>query len=167
MTFSQALLGKAEDLLALGLTHGVRIATAESCTGGLVAASLTAIAGSSRVFERGFVTYANEAKSEMLGVPAELIEECGAVSEAVARAMAAGAISHSHAAAALAITGIAGPDGGSAAKPVGLIHIAAALDGAATLHERHLFTGDRAAVREQAALAAMELLMQRLCGFRR
>jgi nicotinamide-nucleotide amidase len=160
------LTAKAQDLLSVCLAHGVRVATAESCTGGLVAAALTAIPGSSQVFERGFIAYANEAKSDMLGVAQELIAAHGAVSEPVARAMAEGAIGHSRAVAALSVTGIAGPDGGTAAKPVGTVHVAAALDGAPTLHERHLFAGDRDAVRLQSALAAMELLLQRLCAFR-
>ena len=162
-----ALTAKAHDLLETCLLQGVRLATAESCTGGLVSAALTSIPGSSRAFERGFVTYANDAKIEMLGVPPELIEAHGAVSEAVSRAMAEGAIRHSRALASLAITGIAGPDGGSAAKPVGTVHIAAAMEGAETLHERHLFAGNRDLIREQAALSAMELLIRRICAFRR
>jgi nicotinamide-nucleotide amidase len=166
VSLAAPLLLKAEQVLALCRSHDLMIATAESCTGGLVAASLTAIAGSSRVFDRGFVSYANEAKIAMLGVEASLIDSQGAVSEAVARAMAEGAISQSRAQAALAITGIAGPDGGSVAKPVGCVHIAAAQQGFDTLHERHLFAGDRAAVREQAALAAMDLLIQRIGGIR-
>lgn len=105
---------------------GRRIATAESCTGGMVAAALTAIPGSSDVFERGFVTYSNAAKTEMLGVPADLIERHGAVSAEVATAMARGAIQHSRADSAVAVTGIAGPGGGSAAKPVGLVYVAVA-----------------------------------------
>jgi nicotinamide-nucleotide amidase len=161
-----ALTAKAQDLLSLCLTHAVTVATAESCTGGLVAASLTAIAGSSKVLERGFVTYSNQAKSDLLGVPPTLIEAQGAVSAEVARAMAEGALAHSPALASLAITGIAGPDGGSAAKPVGTVHVAAALRGARTRDEAHLFAGDRDAVRQQAALAAMELLMRLICGFR-
>ena len=167
MSLPAALTAKANELLELCLLHGVTLATAESCTGGLVAASLTAIPGSSRVVERGFVTYSNDSKTAMIGVPAALIAAQGAVSEAVARAMAEGAIAHSAALASLAITGIAGPDGGSVAKPVGTVHIAAALQGAPTLHRHHLFAGDRDSVREQAAMAAMELLMQRICGFRR
>ncbi len=162
MSLAAPLLVKAEELLSLCRRQTMTIATAESCTGGLVAASLTAIAGSSKVFERGFVTYSNDAKIEMLGVKRVLITRHGAVSEKVARAMAEGAIAKSHARSALSITGVAGPDGGSVAKPVGCVHIAAALTGADTLHERHLFIGDRAAVRQQAALAAMDLLIQRL-----
>ena len=166
MILPAELTAKAQDLLSVCIGHGVKIAVAESCTGGLVACALTAIPGSSQAFERGFVTYANEAKTEMLGVPKPLIEAHGAVSEAVARAMAEGAVCHSRAIAALAVTGIAGPDGGTPGKPVGTVHIAASLQGAATLHERHLFSGDRDAVRLQSALAAMELLLQRLCAFR-
>ncbi|KIL98987.1 C-terminal domain of CinA type S Protein Implicated in DNA repair function with RecA and MutS [Paramagnetospirillum magnetotacticum MS-1] len=139
--------------------RGERIATAESCTGGLVAAALTAIAGSSSVVERGFVTYSNEAKTEMLGVPAPLIATHGAVSREVAVAMAEGALAHSRADAAVSITGIAGPDGGSEDKPVGLVHFALARRGCPTRHARHVFTGDRDAVRLQAALAALDLLL--------
>lgn len=140
----------------------IMIATAESCTGGLIAASLTAIPGSSAYVERGFVTYSNEAKTDMLGVPAELIARVGAVSEEVARAMAEGALAHSRAAAAVAVTGIAGPSGGSAEKPVGLVHIAASRNGRPTLHQRHVFPGDRDAVRLETALAAMDLLIRRI-----
>src|SRR3982751_3041231 len=119
----------ARSLLDLCRSRKLTIATAESCTGGLVAAALTAIPGSSDVVDRGFVTYSNAAKTEMLGVPADLIATHGAVSEPVARAMAEGALSRSNADVAVAITGIAGPDGGSDAKPVGLVHLAAARNG--------------------------------------
>ena len=156
----------AQDLLQLCLIHAVTVATAESCTGGMVAAALTSIPGSSKVVERGFVTYSNESKIEMLGVPAATIAAHGAVSEPVARAMAEGAILHSRAIAALSITGIAGPDGGTPEKPVGTVHIAAAMQGATTLHEKHHFSGDRDSVRLQSSLAAIELLMQRICAFR-
>jgi nicotinamide-nucleotide amidase len=114
---------KAFDLLSV---HGLKLSTAESCTGGMVAAALTDIAGSSRVFDRGFVTYSNQAKIEMLGVPAALIEKFGAVSEQVVLAMAKGVIDHSSADVAVAITGIAGPSGGGIDKPVGLVHFAVA-----------------------------------------
>ena len=138
---------------------GIKAATAESCTGGMVAAALTAIAGSSSVVDRGFVTYSNEAKTEMLGVPAELIVQHGAVSEAVARAMAEGALAHSHAQIAVAITGIAGPGGGSADKPVGLVHFACATAGQPTRHQAVIFPGDRAAVRQAAAMTALDMLL--------
>jgi nicotinamide-nucleotide amidase len=132
--FSAALLSRAEKLLADARGKGLKIACAESCTGGLIAALLTEIAGSSDVFERGFVTYSNDAKEQMLGVPGETLRQHGAVSEAVARAMAEGAIRNSAAQLSVAVTGIAGPGGGTAEKPVGLVHIAAARAGEATLH---------------------------------
>ncbi len=167
MSLPQALIHKANEMLELCKLHGVMLATAESCTGGLVAASLTAISGSSSVVERGFVTYSNQAKIEMLGVPGALIEAYGAVSAEVARAMAEGAVAHSRADVALSITGIAGPDGGTPAKPVGTVHIAAAQRGAPTLHRACLFPGDRDSVRDQSAIAAMELLIEQICSFRR
>jgi nicotinamide-nucleotide amidase len=167
MSLPDALTTKANEVLALCRRHGLMLATAESCTGGLVAAALTAIPGSSSVVERGFVTYSNQAKIEMLGVPAGLIEAHGAVSAEVARAMAEGAVSRSRADVSLSITGIAGPDGGTPAKPVGTVHIAAALRGALTLHRACLFVGDRDSVREQSAMMALELLIERICAFRR
>jgi nicotinamide-nucleotide amidase len=149
----------AERVLAENRALGRMIATAESCTGGLVAAALTAIAGSSDVVDRGFVTYSNEAKMDMLGVPQAVLAEHGAVSEATARAMAAGALARSRAGVAVAITGIAGPVGGSPLKPVGLVVFARAVRGGAVTAETRLF-GDigRAEVRHQAALVALGLL---------
>lgn len=135
---------------------------AESCTGGWVAQTLTAIAGSSNWFERGFVTYSNAAKTDLLGVEASLIETQGAVSEAVARAMALGALAHSPADWSVAITGIAGPSGGSIHKPVGTVCFAWAYrHGECEVQTRH-FTGDRAAVREQAVDHALQILLTRL-----
>lgn len=122
--FSPDLLARAETLLAAARAKGLKIATAESCTGGLIAGLLTEIPGSSDVVERGFVTYSNESKHELLGVPRELIERNGAVSSPVALAMAEGALRHSQAHLALAVTGIAGPGGGTDEKPVGLVYIA-------------------------------------------
>ena len=138
------------------------IATAESCTGGLVAGALTAIAGSSDVVERGFVVYSNAAKHEMLGVPLATIEAHGAVSEPVARALAEGAIARSKADIAVSITGIAGPGGGSREKPVGLVHFATARRGQATIAERRIFAGDRDMVRLAAVAAALSLIADRL-----
>ena len=140
---------------------GLKIATAESCTGGMVSAALTAIAGSSAVLERGFVTYSNDAKAEMLGVPPALIAEHGAVSEAVARAMAEGALRNSHANVSVSITGVAGPGGGSVLKPVGLVHFACAKKGSQTLHIEQRF-GDlgREMVRIRSVLTALDLLRQ-------
>ena len=137
---------------------GRRLATAESCTGGMVAARLTDIAGSSDVVERGFVTYSNEAKIELLGVSAELIQHYGAVSAQVARAMADGALAHSRADIAISITGIAGPGGAVPGKPVGLVYLALAAKGRDTRVERQHFDGDRKAVRSAALERALELL---------
>lgn len=153
------LLARAEALIAAYAAAGKRIATAESCTGGLVAGLLTAVPGSSAVLERGFVTYSNAAKTEMLGVPAALIAAQGAVSEAVARAMAEGALAHSDADIAVAITGVAGPGGGSAEKPVGLVHFGSAGTGLATRHlERRYGEIGRAEVRRLAVEDALGLL---------
>jgi len=138
------------------------IATAESCTGGLIAAALTAIAGSSDVVERGFVTYSNEAKMELLGVPPHLIESEGAVSELVARAMAEGALERSNADISVAVTGVAGPGGGSAEKPVGLVHIAVGRRGRGTEHARELFEGDRSEVRLATVDRAFEMMLAML-----
>ncbi|MFN6999238.1 MAG: CinA family protein [Elioraea tepidiphila] len=152
-----ALLTEAEALLALYRAHGLRLVTAESCTGGLIAATLTAIAGSSDVVERGFVTYSNEAKAEMLGVDPGLIAEVGAVSEQVARAMVAGALARSRADVALSVTGIAGPGGATATKPVGLVFLGVWRRGSEPVVDRHVFPGDRAAVRGASVAAAFRL----------
>jgi nicotinamide-nucleotide amidase len=150
----------AAEVLDVCREAGLTLATAESCTGGLIAAALTEIAGSSDVVERGFVTYADQAKTDLLGVPAALITAHGAVSEAIARAMAEGALERSPAAVAVAVTGIAGPGGATPGKPVGLVHLAAARRGRQTLHERHVFAGDRAQVRLSAVDRALKLLKQ-------
>jgi nicotinamide-nucleotide amidase len=157
--FSQALRARAEKLLAAARAKGFKIATAESCTGGLIAGLLTEIPGSSDVVERGFVTYSDKAKEEMLGVPSALIRQHGAVSEQVARVMAEGAIRNSTAQLSVAVTGIAGPGGGSDEKPVGLVHIAAARAGEATLHRECRF-GEigRAEVRLKSIETALEML---------
>jgi nicotinamide-nucleotide amidase len=154
---------EASALIAAAKAKEYKIVTAESCTGGLVAAAITAIPGASAVLERGFVTYSNEAKTEMLGVPAELIERRGAVSQEVALAMVDGALKNSRADIAVAVTGIAGPDGGSEQKPVGLVHIAAARRGGARLHEEHRF-GDvgRNKVQAESAVAALRLIQKLL-----
>lgn len=158
MTFPTALLSQSEALLAAYRRAGLTIATAESCTGGLVAGCLTEIAGSSDVFERGFVTYTNAAKTEVLGVPAGLIAERGAVSAEVAEAMARGALACSKADAAVALTGVAGPGGGTAEKPVGLVYFGAVRRGGAARQRREIFGGDRTAVRASSVAAALELL---------
>ena len=161
--FEERLLREAESLLEACRTRGLKLATAESCTGGLIAALLTEIPGSSDVVERGFVTYSNAAKAEQLGVPADLIAVHGAVSEPVARAMAEGALSNSHADLAVSVTGVAGPGGGSLAKPVGLVHLAVARGGATTLHQE-LRLGDmgRGPIRMATLEAALVLLRRGL-----
>jgi nicotinamide-nucleotide amidase len=153
----------ANNIIVAAKAKAYTLVTAESCTGGLIAAAITAIPGASAVLERGFVTYSNEAKSEMLGVPAELIERRGAVSQEVALAMVDGALKHSRADIAVAVTGIAGPDGGSEQKPVGLVHIAAAKRGGARLHEEHRF-GDigRNKVQSESTVAALALIQKLL-----
>lgn len=156
------LLDLAATVLDRAKARGVMIATAESCTGGLIAGCLTEIAGSSAVVERGFVTYSNEAKTEMLGVAADTIEAVGAVSEEVARAMAEGALARSRAGLTVAVTGVAGPGGGSAEKPVGLVHFGCAMDGGETLHRREVFPGGRSAVREATVRTALQMLLGRL-----
>ena len=156
--FSPALLAQAERLLADARAKGLKIATAESCTGGLIAGLLTEIPGSSDVFERGFVTYSNEAKEDLLGVPTDLIHHHGAVSAEVARSMAEGALQHSLAQIAVAVTGIAGPGGGSAEKPVGLVHLAAARTGHDIIAERHVFPGDRDSIRRVSVITALTML---------
>ncbi|MGE0231653.1 MAG: CinA family protein [Flavobacteriaceae bacterium] len=151
----------ADDLFRVLSEKHLRLATAESCTGGTVAAAMTDIPGSSAVFERGFVTYSNEAKAGMLGVDPILIDTKGAVSESVALAMARGALAHSAADIVVSITGIAGPNGGSADKPVGLVHFAAARRGGGMRHERVVFpdTG-RAGIRRSAAAHALAMLLE-------
>ncbi|WP_072385233.1 CinA family protein [Hyphomicrobium sp. CS1BSMeth3] len=137
--FDENLIRTAEALLATLRARKLMLATAESCTGGLIAGVLTEIAGSSDVVERGFITYSNEAKIELIDVPAEMIAAHGAVSKEVALAMAAGALAHSRADIAVAVTGVAGPGGGSAAKPVGLVHLAAQRRGLPPIHRKCRF----------------------------
>ena len=152
---------QVERLAALLRARGARMATAESCTGGLIAAACTSLAGSSDWFERGFVTYSNDAKTEMLGVPAEAIAAHGAVSAEVACAMAEGALANSRASFAVSVTGIAGPGGGSAAKPVGTVWIAIAASGEKAVASLLLASGDRAAIRQASVARALELLIER------
>lgn len=153
-----AILREAEALLSVLRGRGEMVATAESCTGGLIAAALTHIAGSSDVVDRGFVTYSNAAKTELLGVDPALITSHGAVSAVVAEAMAAGALTRSRAAMAVSVTGIAGPDGGSEEKPVGLVWFGLARRGEPVLTQSLVFGGDRGAVRESAVRHAFKLL---------
>lgn len=158
-------LDAARALLDAAKARGLKIVTAESCTGGLIAATLAAVPGASEVLERGFVTYSNEAKHDMLGVPAELIVRKGAVSQEVALAMVDGVLKHSPADIAVAVTGIAGPGGGSTEKPVGLVHIAAARRSGARLHVEKRF-GDmgRLQVQSETVAVALDLMMRVLAA---
>jgi nicotinamide-nucleotide amidase len=151
----------AKHVLELCRMHGLRVATAESCTGGLVVGALTEIAGSSDVVDRGFVTYSNEAKAELLGVPLSTLKRYGAVSAQTAKAMAAGALKNSHADIAVSITGIAGPGGGTKQKPVGLVHFAAARRGGRSIVRKKLFGAvGRGRVRQLSVMQALEMLEQ-------
>ena len=156
--FDPETLARAAAVLRLCRDRGWRVATAESCTGGLVAAALIAIAGASEVVERGFVTYSNRAKTELLGVSAETIAAEGAVSAETAAAMAQGAVSRAGVDLAVSVTGIAGPGGASAEKPLGLVYVGVARRGGPARAERRIFPGDRTAVREAALKLALELL---------
>ena len=165
LLIDRQIVTQAATLLEAARERGDLLATAESCTGGLLAATLTAIPGGSDVFERGFVTYSNTSKSELLGVPAWLIERHGSVSEDVARTMVGGALTHSRATLAVAITGIAGPGGGTPDKPVGLVHLAAARRDAPVLHHQ-LLLGDigRNEIRRESVVQALALLASLLRG---
>jgi nicotinamide-nucleotide amidase len=157
--FGDALIALARQTLDEARVKGLRLACAESCTGGLIAALLTEIPGSSDVVERGFVTYSNEAKEDLLSVPGEVIHRHGAVSEPVARAMVEGALKHSLAHAAVAVTGIAGPGGGTAEKPVGLVYIAARrLEGEVIVRELRLGDIGRGEIRIRTVAEALTLL---------
>jgi len=160
MYFSKESLELAHAVIAAAQNKGLTITTAESCTGGLIAACLTEVSGASTVFMRGFVTYANLAKTDLLGVPEALLAEKGAVSEEVARVMAESARTRAGADLAVSATGIAGPGGATPGKPVGLVHMAAARLGGETLHQASVFAGDRQAVRSQAVDAALALLLR-------
>ena len=163
--FSDALLARAAALVAACRARSILLATAESCTGGLLAALITEIPGSSAAFDRGFVTYSNDAKSDLLGIPASLIIQHGAVSDAVAAAMASGVLDRSRAGLAVSVTGVAGPDGGTAEKPVGLVHFGWRSRGVAggTVERRFGALG-RDAVRMAAVDQALCLLEQAVVG---
>jgi len=163
MTQTHRIWSLAQAIIDKGGADGVTIATAESCTGGLIAAALTDVPGSSAVLDRGFVTYSNEAKNEMLGVPMELITKHGAVSAQVARAMAVGAIRHSRADIAVSVTGIAGPSGGNDEKPVGLVWFGLKTTGEPARVERRIFPrASRDFVRAKATETALHFLLTRL-----
>lgn len=160
--FDDTLLDDAKALLAACQQRNWMLATAESCTGGLIAGLLTEIAGSSAVVDRGFVTYSNEAKQQMLGVPADMLARHGAVSAEVAVAMARGALEHSQADIAIAVTGVAGPGGGTVEKPVGLVHIASAVRDGRVWTAPYHFEGDRSAVRLATVRTALVRLQAAL-----
>ena len=158
--FDPKILEQASELLGICREKQFRVATAESCTGGMIGAYLTAIAGSSDMFDRGFITYTNDAKAEILGVDKALLDKKGAVCEPVSRAMATGALAHSHAIVSVAVTGIAGPTGGSAFKPVGLVHMASASTNGTVIHKKVVFEGDRHEVRRQTVVTAIQMLIE-------
>lgn len=158
------LIPLAEQVGAALKAHGMMLATAESCTGGWVGEVVTSVAGSSHWYDRGFITYANEAKQEMLGVAAQTLAEFGAVSEQTVREMAAGALKHSRAHITLAISGIAGPGGATPGKPVGTVCMAWATRSGAGLSQTIYFKGDRATVRRQAVAAALQGVLRMLEG---
>ena len=157
--FDDTLTDNANALLSLCRSKKIQITTAESCTGGFISALLTSVAGSSDVFERGFATYTNEAKSSCLGVPAKLIQQYGAVSADVAKAMAKGALLNSDGILSLSVTGIAGPGGGTTTKPVGLVFIGSCLEGHKVIAQKHLFHGDRSSIRTQSVECGIALLL--------
>lgn len=163
--FSELHLKSAAAILQQCRQKGLWLTTAESCTGGLIAALLTETAGASSMFERGFVTYSNEAKADMLGVDKALLEKYGAVSSQVAVAMAEGALKNSKSDVSVSITGIAGPDGGSTAKPVGLVFIAVATNEKIIFTE-NLFTGTRSDIRMQSVAKAVEMLDKEISSLR-
>ncbi|MGZ9034708.1 MAG: CinA family protein [Rhodospirillales bacterium] len=158
--FSAALVDLASAVIRRCQTQQRPLTVAESCTGGLIAGCLTEVPGASTVLERAFVTYGNRAKHEMLGVPKEVLERCGAVSEEAVIAMAEGALERARAGVAVAVSGIAGPGGGSADRPVGLVHLAALRKGGPVRHRRQVFSGDRTAIRLASVEAALVLLRE-------
>jgi nicotinamide-nucleotide amidase len=160
--FPQATIDRAAQALQLASARAVRIVTAETCTAGLVSSCLTSVPGASKTFERGFILYHDSAKATGLGVPEAVSRQFGAVSAEVTKGLAEGALAHSTAGTSVAVTGYAGPGGGNEKNPVGTVYVAAARKDAETLVERHVFSGDRDAVRIQAVGAALALLVKQL-----
>lgn len=156
------LIDKSNEAIRTLLKNKMRLATAESCTGGLISMAITEVPGASEVFERGFVTYSNESKIDLLTVPTFYIEDYGSVSMEVAVAMAEGALLMSKADISISVTGIAGPDGGTAEKPIGTVFIGCAVKNKETTFEQFAFSGDRNSIRLQAAEAALNLAIKRL-----
>ena len=156
--FYPVILDRASEIIQLCQTKRCKVATIESCTGGLISAALTAVSGASDVVDRGFITYSNEAKNQLVGVPVKLIETYGAVSEEVARAMAEGGLQRSIANITVSVTGIAGPGGGTDIKPVGLVHFACAQENELTSSYFEVFSGNRSSVREATVLQAFNMI---------
>lgn len=161
-TLPTDLTDMADVVIREATKHGKMIATAESCTGGLISSCLTDVAGSSAAFLCGFVTYANETKTRLLGVPVDAITEFGAVSDIVAAAMSEGALAHAGADLAVSVTGVAGPGGGTADKPVGLVYLSLAESGEDAVIKRYIFAGTRDDIRRSTVGAALELILSRL-----
>ena len=160
--FSREMLEQAAHVLDLAKAKDIRIVTAETCTAGLVSSCLTSVPGASRIFERGFILYHDLAKSTGLGVAEAISKRHGAVSAEVTKGLAEGALSHSTAGVAVAVTGYAGPGGGNEKNPVGTVYVASSRKGSETLVERHVFSGDRDTVRMKAVAAALSVLARRL-----
>ncbi|WP_413203583.1 CinA family protein [Rhodospirillum sp. A1_3_36] len=160
LPFPKDLAQHAQEVISALKEKGYLVVTAESCTGGMISTALTAVSGSSAVVDRGFVTYSNDAKTQMLGVPEEMLATHGAVSAEVAQAMAEGALNNSLATISISVTGIAGPDGGSADKPVGLVHMACAIADGPVQARRQVFAGDRHEVRHATVNAALDLILR-------
>ena len=158
--FSKEITAKAQQVLKTFRQQGLKLATAESCTAGLIIAALTEIPGSSAVVDRGIVSYSNEAKIELLTVPTFFIDDYGAVSRETALAMAEGMLLNSRADIAVSVTGIAGPDGGTETKPVGLVYFGLAAKGKPTHSERHIFKGSRSNIRQHAVLTALGVMLK-------
>ena len=162
--FDPEIVARVEEISAQARESRLMLATAESCTGGLIAASITSLAGSSTVFDRGVVTYSNEAKNELLGVPTDILDHHGAVSAETADAMVTGLFACSRGDLGVSVTGVAGPGGGSAEKPVGLVYIGHGQRHGAVTASRYIFEGDREAIRRQTVLEALSLFHKMLSG---
>ncbi|MFC1659370.1 CinA family protein [Pseudomonadota bacterium] len=157
--FSKKLIKKAQKLIKICREKNIKVVTAESCTGGLVSTLITSISGSSAVFDRGFVTYSNEAKMELLEVDRDVLQEKGAVSKEVSNAMVMGALANSNANLGVSITGIAGPNGGTEKKPVGLVHISACINNTVLQHKRNIFKGSREEIRNSSTETAIDMML--------
>tara|TARA_Y100001936_G_C16024163_1_gene641390 strand:+ start:77 stop:568 length:492 start_codon:yes stop_codon:yes gene_type:complete len=160
--FSTKLIKIAEQVILACERNNLRLVTAESCTGGLISACLTSVSGASKIYHCGYVTYTNQSKTDLLGVSAEILNEHGAVSKNVSKLMAIGAISSGDSDISVSVTGVAGPNGGTIEKPVGLVHISVARKNFEILHEKHLFDGNRETIRLQTVKSSLALLLKRM-----